>query len=211
MAKSKKRPLAVFQILKLRILSQFIQKVRDILADIGANTTLFATPAPTIASVNGHIDDLVDAETAVGQRVIGSVAARDEAYSVVLDDVYALMRYVQGLADSAANEQAAITVITSSGFDLKVNGVFVKPALAVKFTTVPGQVKLVAKAAAARAAYQWQQSTNNGLTWTDLTPTLAANTMVTGLTSKAAYQFRFRSITKDGLSAWSAGVGIVMQ
>ena len=101
-------------------------------------------------------------------------------------------------------------VVVEGNKDLRL--MIVKPAgSAVKTTITPGTVKLVAKSAARRASYNWQQSANNGVTWIDLPTTLRASLLVSGLTSKAAYQFRFRSITKEGISGWFASVGIVIQ
>ena len=147
----------------------------------------------------------------MGQRVPGSVAVRNAAYSTVLDAMYALMRYVQGLADSAADTETAIILITSSGFDIKVNGVFEKPPLAVKPGISTGIVRLIAKSAGTRVSYNWQQSANNAASWLDLPTTLQAKTQVTGLTSKSYYGFRVRFITKDGPGNWSTPVGIVIQ
>ncbi len=205
MAKSKKRPLAVFRFRSYLILGVFIQQLRDVLADIDAQATIFVTPDPTTASVEANIVLLIEAETNVGKRVVGSVQARNNAYSVVKDDVYALLRYVQALADAAASEDASKAIITASGFDLRVNGVIQKPALAIKPTATPGMVKIVAKAVAKRAAYEWQMSSNNGASWTAVGTTLGAHTTAMGLAAGTRYLFRFRSTTpKEGTSGWSA-------
>lgn len=210
MAKDKKRAMAVFNISKLRRLGDFREKVELILADIGGNTTLFPTPSPTVAIVNGHISNLADAQVLVGQRVPGSVAVRNEAYSVVVTDIRNWQRYVQGLADVATFEQAVI-LITSAGFDLRVNGVYIKPDLRIMLTVNPNVIRLIAKSAGKGAAYEWQQSINNGVLWTNLPVTNVANLQVGGLTSKATYLFRFRSTVKGVTSGWSLPVNIVVQ
>src|SRR5688572_28716718 len=121
MAKSKKRPTAVLNIGKLRRLGTFIFKVKGIRANIVANNAMFPTPVPTPATLLTNLTTLDDAQVAVEQRVPGAVGARDEAYSVVLDNFYELMAYVQTLANASANQQAAITIIQTSGYDLKIN------------------------------------------------------------------------------------------
>ena len=211
MATSAKRPLAVFLISKLRRLGDFIFKVNKIRADIAANATLFATPDPALATVATDVAALLTAQTNVDDRVPGALATRNAAYTVVLTDIRGLQGYVQRIADNAANEEQAKIVVTSSGFDLKVNGVYEKPPLVIREMITPGMIKLVAKSAAKRASYEWQLSINNGALWTNLPSTLKASTVVSGLASGTRYVYRFRSITKNGISAWSTTVSIVIQ
>jgi hypothetical protein len=62
-------------------------------------------------------------------------------------------------------------------------------------------VKLVAPAAAHRASYEWETSADGGKTWQDVLPTLqAAQTRVSGLQPGTSDAFRYRSITKAGVS-----------
>ena len=210
MAKSEKRPLAMLNWRALQRIGDFIVKVRAIVADIAANAGIFVTPAPPLATVTTNITALEAAETLAQSRVVGAAAARDEKYNVVVDNVRGLQGYVQNLADNAPNPGAAITIIQSSGFGLKVNGVRVKPPLEARNTKISGTVKLIAKAAGKRVSYQWQMSEDGGVTWTDLEVTLAANTSVSGLRVSAIVQFRVQSVTKAGPSGWTTPVNLVV-
>ncbi len=210
MAKSGKRPLVVFNIKKLRKLGDFLFKVLGIKQNIELNPTMFATPNPPMGTIETHVEELVEAEEKVLTRAPGSVASRDEKYDQVLDDVHTLQGYVQELADESADEQSATTIITTSGFDLKINGVRVKPPLEAKNTKVSGTIKLIAKAAASRASYNWQQSNDNGTTWADLPLTLKANTTVSGLTPGNRVTFRVRAITVDGTGNWTQPVSVIV-
>lgn len=210
MAKSTKRPLVIFNFKQFRRIGDFIIRVKAIVAAIEANTTLFATPSPSTASVKSHITALETAETRAQTRVVGSVATRDEKYSVVMTDVHNLMIYVQGLADKSASAATAVTIIESSGFGVKGKRVHVKPPLKARNAPASGSVKLMAKAAVKRATYQWQMSTNNGSTWQNLTSTLGANTIVTGLTPGTRVLFRVCAITQDGIGNWTTPVALVV-
>ncbi|MFI5220351.1 MAG: fibronectin type III domain-containing protein [Bacteroidia bacterium] len=210
MAKSSKRPLAVFPINKLRRIGDFILRVRTIVLNIGNNAVIFATPAPPLATVTTGVSGLQIAETTAQTRVTGSAAARDLKYDIVLDDVHGLQGYVQNLADFAADEATAISIIQASGFDLKNHGVHVKPPLAAKHGSAEGDVLLVAKSAGARVSYQWQQS-NDGITnWADFNITIQAKTTLSGLPPGTRIFFRVRPVLKDGPGTWSPTVSIIV-
>jgi hypothetical protein len=83
-----------------------------------------------------------------------------------------------------------------------------KPALSVKQGSVSGTVTLVAKAAATKAAYNWQYSTDQK-TWTSLPETIQSKAGITGLTAGTLYYFRVQSVTKDGLGNWSQIVSLM--
>jgi hypothetical protein len=80
-----------------------------------------------------------------------------------------------------------------------------KSLLTVKqlLTTV---VKLIAKAIQGARAYEWQYSVDGGVTWINLPTTAQANTTVSGLKPGVVTHFRFRVLTKDGLSDWGDAV-----
>lgn len=210
MATDKKRPKAAFNFTRYRRFGDFRDKVETVSANIAGNTTLYATPSPTVLVVNGHITAMNAAQVQVGQRVPGSVAVRDEAFQQVKTDILDWLDYVQGLANAATYENAIIA-ITTAGFDVKVSGVYIKPQLRIVTTDNPAFVKLISISAGKNAAYNWQQSSNNGVTWIDLPPTNVANTTVSGLVSKTSYLFRKRSIVKNVVSGWSMPVSIVIQ
>jgi hypothetical protein len=211
MATLNKRPRAVFPLRSLGRIGEYMLKVRSIVLEIGNNPGFFPTPSPTLASVTTHVDDLEAAESIALTRVTGSAAARDLQYDIVQKDVLGLLSYVQTLADNAVDEVTAIAIINSSGFNLKNRGVHVKPDLKAMNGSVPGVVKLIAKAAGRmRASYLWQSSPDD-TNWTDLPATLQAKTIVHGLTPGQRVFFRYRIVIKTGPQSWSNSVSWIVQ
>jgi hypothetical protein len=201
MAKADKRPTAVFNAPKA--IGNFIIKCRTILEDVTTNLPTLALPV----DISTHIDDLATAETTAQTRVVGAVGTRDLKYNIVLTDMRLLRSVVQDAADQAGSESAAIAIINSSGFDLRVNGVHVKPEMAVKNGKVSGAVILTQKALRGRTSYDWQRSDDN-IAWTSLTSTVQAKTTVTGETPGNKVYFRGRAITKDGPQDWKTSVWV---
>ncbi|MBK5286207.1 MAG: hypothetical protein JJE25_12480, partial [Bacteroidia bacterium] len=210
MAKPGKRPVAVLHLRKLGRIGDFIVKVRTIALDIGNNSGFFPLPEPSLSTVSTDLGKLENAETLAKTRVIGSAAARDVEYDTVLDDIHSLQHYVQSQADNAPDEKTAIAIINASGFSLRLNGIHIKPPLAVKPGKATGEIILRAKSAGKRASYNWQMSTD-GMTWTQLPSTLKAKTTVSGLAVDVRTFFRFRAILSSGILNWSASVSIIVQ
>jgi hypothetical protein len=71
---------------------------------------------------------------------------------------------------------------------------------------VSGSVRLVAKAVAKVASYEWQLSKDAGNTWVDLPTTLQAKATVSGLTPGVTYGFRFRAIMRPRVADWCAAL-----
>jgi hypothetical protein len=210
MANSNKRPMAVFPIRKLKKIGSFILRIRTILINILNNPTIFVSPSPAVATITTNVTNLEAAEAIARTRVIGSVAARNLKYDVVLKNVHTLQSYVQGLADNAVDEHTSIAIINASGFDLKNKGVRVKPDLAVENAEISGSVQLVAKSAGRRSAYEWRKSADN-VTWADLPSTLQAKTTVHDLPLASTMYFQYRAILKEGVGNWSQSVNIIVQ
>ena len=210
MASSNKRPLAVLHMQALRKLGNFIEKIRVIVLDMTNNIALFPLPSPSLPTVTTHITELETAEDEAKTRQTGKVAIRNQKYDQVLDDAHGLLNYVQTLADNAADEDDAIAIITASGFDLKNQGVRIKPALTVVNTPVSGLVQLVAKSPGKRSANEWQMSVDRTV-WTNLPATLEAKTSISGLTPGITMHFRHRPVVKGREpSAWSQIVSIII-
>src|SRR6185295_2503958 len=136
MAKSEKRPKAVFK--KPEKIGDFILKVRLIIADILANSGFFTTPSPPAAAATTNVNNLEAAQTLAQTRVVGSAAARDIQYNIVLKDANGYLNYVQTLADNAPDQVTAIAIIQAAGFEVRLNGVRVKAPFAVKNGDVSG-------------------------------------------------------------------------
>jgi hypothetical protein len=117
-----------------------------------------------------------------------------------------LLAYVQSVAD--ANPSQGQSIIESAGMSVRAIGAHPKAELKALPGPVPGSVKLMAKAAADRASYDWQYSSDQK-TWVYAPESLQAKTVISGLTSGATYYFRFRALIKTGEGAWSVVVSAI--
>src|SRR5690348_12284433 len=103
MPTTKRGPIAVLHLSKLKRISDFIIFMRAFILNIVTHSSIFTTPKPTTAIVTTDTDDLVTAEALVKTRVNGAVAARNVQLNIVRRDAKAWQRYVQDLADNAAD------------------------------------------------------------------------------------------------------------
>lgn len=198
---------------------QFIAKAKNIVLMM-TNNPNFPTPypsnTPTLTAVTADITALETAESTALTKTKGAAEARDVKKSLVMKDLYALLRYIQGVADNSPPNAEAI--ILSSGFDVKKAGERIKAPFEALNGEVSGTVILRAKSAGIRSSYEWQMSmlpaslkTDSPATqWTDLPSTLQAKTEVSGLTPGSTMQFRYRAVTKSGEGSWSQVVSIIV-
>ena len=104
-----------------------------------------------------------------------------------------------------------LVIIASVGMSVRKSPARLKAPFSAKPGPVSGSVVLAAKAVALRASYEWEWSGDGGHTWTPVLPTLSAKSTVTGLPVATTCQFRFRSVTKDGVSDWSQVILLVIK
>src|SRR6202040_2907628 len=97
-------------------------------------------------------------------RAKGTAETRNAKLVVLHGDLRHLVDHVQGVAN--ANPSQADAIIQSAGMAVRKVTLRTKGELAVKLGAVSGSVKLVAKAVAPRACYDWQYSTDQK-TWTE--------------------------------------------
>jgi hypothetical protein len=201
------RAIAVLKLSnKVKTLITFAQSVTTAMT---SNAT-FPTPNPTLATFQADIEALNTAETAVVARTKGAADTRNAKLAVVKADLESLKNYVQNVVD-ASNPANAESIIGSAGMAIRKVTLHDKAALAVKQGTVSGTVTLSAKAAATKAAYNWQYSTDQK-TWTSLPQTLKAKTGVSGLTSATTYYFRSQALTpKGGESDWGQTISLLVK
>jgi hypothetical protein len=167
----------------------------------------FPNPTPSLATVSADLAAYEAAEAQVVTRVKGAAVTRNAKYTVLHTDLEHLMGGVQQVAD--ANPANAQSIIEGAGFAIRRTASRPKSALTALLGGVPGSVKLVAKAVAQRASYEWQYSTDQK-TWTNAPTSLQAKTVVTGLTSGTVFYFRFRGVTKTGEGAYSQVVQLLV-
>jgi hypothetical protein len=179
-----------------------------ILAALAGNA-LVPNPNPSIATLTDLVTKFDAAQTATKTRAPGSVAARNAARGALRIGLHTLAATVQQVVD--ANPEHAEAIIGSVNMSVKKTPGHVKVPFAAKPGAVSGSVDLTAKAAAPRASYEWEWSGDGGHTWTPVLPTLKAKTTITGLPVATTCQFRYRFVTKDGVSDWSQVITLVVK
>jgi len=205
--KSVSRALAV---LKMSHRVQYLITFAQSVATAMTGNASFLSPVPTLATLEADIATLVTAETAALTRAKGAAQNRNAKRVVVKGDLERLKAYVQWVAD-AANPSDAAAVILSAGMSVRKVTPHAKADLAVKQGAVSGALTLTAKAAATKAAYNWQYSIDKK-TWTPLPQTLKAKTGVSGLTAATTYYFRCQALTpKGGESDWGQVVSFLVR
>ena len=170
----------------------------------------FPRPNPPLSVFRANLATLDDAETKAAGRGHGAVPARDAAKRLVVNDMYHLCDYVQGVAETIPLPEAAAAVITSAFMKVRKAPQRVTQEFSAKNTGIPGQVALTAKPAAPVASYYWEHSLDQE-TWTPVPETLQARTTIDGLPwAKVAY-FRFRALTRTGKGDYSQVVSLLVQ
>jgi hypothetical protein len=149
------------------------------------------------------------AEAAVLSRTKGAVETRNAKLAIVRNDLENIRVYVQSVA-GAASPSDADAIIESAGLTIRKVTLHDKPTLAAKQGSVTGTVNLAAKAAARRASYNWQYSSDQK-TWISVPQTIQAKTGIAGLTAGAVYYFRVQSVTMTGVGDWGQVVALMLK
>jgi len=169
----------------------------------------FPNPSPPLATLGAAIVTLSAAESATLTGTKGAVAQRNTAKAALVLLLQELRGNVQTAADADIENGAAI--IQSAGIALRKTPVRGKRVFNAEPGPTTGSVKLVAGAAARRASYEWEYSSDGGKTWVAATPTLQATTVVSGLPAGTPMLFRYRGVTKTGVVDWSAPVSLLVK
>jgi len=168
-----------------------IVRAQSILAKLTGNPTfpLSGWPANVVslAQLGTDVTALVNAESAVKNRT-GTAAARNVALATVIADLRSILTMVQLKAD--ANPGNAANIITNAGFGVKTVHMKQKQRNDAQNTQVLGTVLLTGDGG---GHHEWQMSKDK-ITITDLPPTSAAHTLVTGLKTGDVWYFRNRKI-----------------
>ena len=160
----------------------------------------FSALASEVTNLSANTDALEIAQTQALTKAKGTADARD----VVAADVHNNLEELKGKVQLMVNADPANAAVIASaaGMRIKARSAYSKPELQAVMTGVPGQVKLVAKAAGRRASYLWEYSLD-GSTWVTIGSSTEANITVSGLTVTSAYSFRFNTTIKHTTGAWS--------
>jgi hypothetical protein len=199
------RPIAVLKLSRsAKQVSAFAQSVATALTGNAA----LPTPSPPVATLEADITAFDSAEASVLTRTKGAAEVRNEKFATLRADLVHILAYVQGVAD--ANPGTAESIIQGAGMFVRKVGSHPKGEIEAEQGSVSGSAKVIAKAVARRAAYEWQYSVDQK-TWTLAPASLEAKTEITGLTPATTYYFRFRPVTKDGEGDWSQVASLIVK
>jgi hypothetical protein len=191
----------------------FLFAAKGIVVALTANTSGFYTPAfGSLALLNTQATSFETAIDNLVLGVIGAEGAKTEAKKALKITLDAALAYVNNLA--FLDQPNAVEIITGANMLLVGTGSINKQDFAVRQGDATGEIKLSSLATKfngkrVRGAYDWQYSTDNGLTWVSLDSTLVSKTTAIGMPVERKVLFRKRTTTvKGGISAWSVPVSI---
>jgi hypothetical protein len=191
-----------------RSVAVLISVARAILLSMTGNASL-PSPTPTLAVVGAALADLEIAEVDAHMRTTGAVAVRNQRLAVLVALLQQLRAYVQSVVDGDPERGPAI--IESAAMSVKRVGVRPPRVFAAKPGAVSGSVVLVTRAAARRASYEWELSSDAGKSWQVLPVTLQSETRTSGLQPGSTYSFRYRAVTKMGATEWSQPLSLLVR
>ncbi len=173
------------------------------------NNANFPLPNSVLAAFIAALTKYDAAATVAKTRAKGTIPARNVARGDFVAGLHALRAQVQSVAD--ANPENAEAIITSAAMSVKKVPVHKPRAFEARQRPVSGSVELLTKSAGPRSAYDWQYSVDGGKTWTDVTSTLQAKTVINGLPVATNVMFRYRVLTKSGKSDWSNPTSLLVK
>lgn len=173
------------------------------------NNNYFTHPDPPLGVFGDHIDAYRKSMLRVKARNGGAVAQRASDRLVVVQDLHHIRDYIQGIVETETNPAVASKMVESAGMRLRLPRKSTKEALIAENAATAGSVWLVARAVARIATYYWEYSLNQQ-DWSRAPDTLQAKTVISGLASARTYYFRFRALTRDGETAYSQVVSLVV-
>ena len=167
----------------------------------------FPSPRPPIAVLLADVAALGAATVDSLSRSAGTRATRQALAVRVHNELVRLRCYVQEVADAHPGQQAEI--IARAGMRVKNTRGPSKPPFEAKQLPVSGAVHLFARAAKSRASYDWQYSKGEE-SWLFGPRTVRADVTLDGLLRGATYFFRYRTVTREGVSDWSQVVSLLV-
>jgi hypothetical protein len=165
-------------------------------------------PSPPLLSITAACKALDDSQAAMpGNKA--TTAQRDADYLALLLLLRHELDHVNGVAEQQTSPADAEALITGAGFSLRKAYARHKDTFAATYGLASGDVKLDARVVAPNASYYWQWSLDMA-NWVSLPETKKASTTVTGLTPATTYYFRFRALTRKGMTDWSQDVSLLV-
>ena len=164
------------------------------------SSSYFSALSVKLNTLNIDIAALEAAQAGVNATLpTHTTAQRDEFLLIVKNDLRGLKLDVQALVD--ADSVNAEAIVQAADMKVKQQGAINKQDFEVKRGDLSGTAKLIAKGKRERYANDWAMS-QDGTNWVPIDPTLAATTIVSGLTRAQILDFRHRYILKDGPTDW---------
>ena len=198
-------------ILKLGRLSvaNVVRTVESVVEKMTTNTH-FTTPNPTLATITTQKDELRDAAAAALNGSTAQKALVKVKLRTLLLSMDTLRAYVQTVANS--NAETAEEVALSSGMSVKRVTPRKKRVFTAVNTNLPGQVKVFTGRVNGATMYEFEFTATPGddKSWESAGVNTSATRIVSYLTSVTEYSFRWCSISKDGRSAWSNVITLVV-
>lgn len=185
-----------------------VKKSRIVSAGLKASAQNYPKPPVDPAQMDADADTLEKEEAATAH--VKGTGGRDAARRKVETNLHETVAYVQTVVDAAPEEQRA-QLVASVGLAVKQAGAHHREDFALHDGDVSGAVHAVVKAAARRASYRWQWSTDGGKTYNDGPTTLQADAMLTGLPVGTTVLVRCQPTTKDGTQDWLGPVSHVVR
>ena len=108
MSNSIKVPVVYVVLKKPRTVAAVLSLAQAIEAAMAANAVTFPSPVPTMVQFSSDIAVANAAESTAKTRTKGAAAARNAKLAIVLEDMSQLRGYVQGVANQAPTNAAAI-------------------------------------------------------------------------------------------------------
>ena len=167
----------------------------------------FPSPTFPIADLEALVAETEEAQAYVLVGPIGSAAARNAKLAALWGALQRLRTYVQVVAGESPG--LAHAVIESAGMNVKRTGARHKPLLEARPGPVSGSALLLARSAGDRATYEWQFR-KRGDVVVDAEPTRKAKTVLRGLEPSLYYEFRVRSVTREGRSDFGDIVSLMV-
>jgi hypothetical protein len=184
-------------------------RAKGVVAGITTHAQL-ASLAANATAIDGQITALDDAETLAGTKARGTAAARNVQRKLLMGMLKTVLPLVQAIADQSGTVDAAIATIEAAGLVVAIVTKRIKPILAAKQGPAGSPVVLEANATALGAIrtrknfFNWQASSDGGVTWITLHSTPKCTTSVANLTSLTHYSFRVALTDSSGvMGEWS--------
>lgn len=195
--------------LNLPLSTAKLLRLAEVIVEKMTDNEWFPSPSPSLAKVTAASQALESAEVDRLSGTKGKAAVRNAKRSALWSLLTRLKAYVQGVADD--NPEHAASIIEGAGMDVKQKTPPKKPPFEVKPGPVSGSVRLVVRAVAKEAFYEWGVSTDGGKTWTSRGKTAQTQKILKDLPVGETCSFRFRATTRRGQGDWCAPVAFLVR